>query len=63
MHEGNTTCSVKYYCDMLCFNTVTWWPCDDYNITPFIVLPDNVYYYASDHTTDKNEKKNDERFR
>ena len=45
--------SGHFCCDILGFNTGTWLRCDDDNITPLRVLPDNFYSYASNKTTEK----------
>ena len=43
MHDGYSTRSGNYYCDILYFNTGIWWRYDDNTITKLTFLPDNVY--------------------
>ena len=41
-------------CDVLGYNTVTWWNCDDEKITQYPEYPMNVYNYLS---SDKKQQK------
>ena len=54
MHEGNSMSSGHYYCDMLYFNTVKYWCCDEDTITQVTGSPDNV---QSDSLYQKFKKK------
>ena len=42
-----------YFCDVLDYNTGTWWNCDDYIITEYPGYPMNVY---DDLSIDINKK-------
>ena len=35
IHEGKDMDSINYYCDILDYNTGTWWRCDDKRIIDF----------------------------
>ena len=39
--------SGHYVCDILDYNTGTWWRCDDEIITNYSGYPENVYYDLS----------------
>ena len=43
-----------YICDMLDYNTVIWWSCDDETITQYPGYPMNVY---NDLSSDKKKRK------
>ena len=45
---------VHYVCDVLDYNTGTWWNCDDETITQYPGYPINVY---NDLSIDKKQKK------
>ena len=53
MHIGNDMNSGHYICDVLYYNTGTWWNCDDGTITKYSGYPDNVY----DNSSKRNEPK------
>ena len=43
LHIGNGLDKGKYVCDVLYYNTRTWWNCDDEKITQYPGYPMNVY--------------------
>ena len=51
---GNDMDQGHYACDVLDYNTGTWWNCDDKKITQYQGYPMNVYNYLS---SDKKQKK------
>ena len=52
-HIGNDMDQGQYVCDVLDYNTGTWWNCDDENVTQYPGYPMNVY---NDLSSDKNQK-------
>ena len=52
-HIVNDMDKVNYVCDVLDYNTGTWWKCDDDTITQYLGYPMNVY---DDLSIDKNKK-------
>ena len=50
---GNDMDQVQYVCDVLDYNTGTWWNCDDEIVTEYPGYPMNVY---NDLSSDKNKK-------
>ena len=53
LHIGNDMDQGQYACDVLDYNTVTWWNCDDEKVTQYPGYPMNVY---NDLFSDKNQK-------
>ena len=53
LHVGKYMDSGNYVCDLLGYNKVTWWNCDDYTITNFSGYLDNVY----NNLSNENEQK------
>ena len=53
LHVGKYMDSGHYFCDVLDYNTVMWWNCDDDTITNYSGYPENVY----DNLSNKNEQK------
>ena len=53
LHIGNDMDSGHYVCDLLDYNTGTWWNCCDDTITKYEVYPNNVY----DNLSIDNEQK------
>ena len=51
LHIGNYMYQVHYVCDVLDYNTGTFWNCDDEIITEYLGYPINVY---NDLSSDKN---------
>ena len=51
-HIGNDMDKVHYVCDVLDYNTRTWWNCDYETITQYPVYPMNLY---NDLSIDKNK--------
>ena len=49
--------SGHYICDVLYYNTGTWWGCDDDIITNFSRYPENFYDDLS-HNRDRDECEN-----
>ena len=43
LHIGNDMDKCYYVCDVLYYNTGTWWNCDDDTITQYPGYPMNVY--------------------
>ena len=43
LHIGNDMDKVHYVCDLLDYNTGTWWNYDDETITQYTGYPMNVY--------------------
>ena len=43
LHIGNDMYKGHYSCDVLYYNTGTWWNCDDDTITQYPGYPINVY--------------------
>ena len=43
LHIGNNMYQGQYVCDVLDYNTGTWWNCDDEKITQYPGYPMNVY--------------------
>ena len=43
LHIGNDMNKGRYFCDVLDYNTGTWWNCDDETITQYPGYPSNVY--------------------
>ena len=43
IHVGNDMDQGHYVCDVLDYNTGTWWNCDDKKITQYPVYPMNAY--------------------
>ena len=54
LHIGNDMDNGQYLCDVLDYNTGTWWNCDDETITQYPGYPINVY---NDLSSDKKQKK------
>ena len=54
LHIGNDMDKVHYVCDVLDYNTGTWWNCDDKRITQYPGYPMNVY---NDLSIDKKHKR------
>ena len=50
---------VHYVCDVLDYNTGTWWNCDDEIITEYQGYPMNVYNELSSYKKQKIGKKHD----
>ena len=42
LHIGNDMDKVHYVCDVLYYNSGTWWNCDDATITQYPGYPKNV---------------------
>ena len=42
-HIGNDMYQGHYVCDVLDYNTGTWWNCDDEIVTEYLGYPMNVY--------------------
>ena len=56
LHIGNDMGRVHYVCDVLYYNTGTWWNCDDTKITKYSVYPKNEYdNLSNDKKTTKRE--------
>ena len=53
LHIGNYMDQGHYVCDLLDYNTGTWWNCDDEKVTQYPGYPMNVYNYLS---SDKKQK-------
>ena len=53
-HIGNDMDQGHYLCDVLDYNTGTWWNCDDEIVTEYPGYPMNVYNELS---SDKKQKK------
>ena len=53
IHIGNDMYRGHYVCDVLDYNTGTWWNCDDVTITRYSGYPKNLY----DNLSKENEKK------
>ena len=51
---GNDMDKGHYVCDVLDYNTGTWWDCDDETITQYPGYPMNVY---NDLSSDKKQRK------
>ena len=47
LRVGKDMNSVHYVCDVLDYNTGTWWNCDDDTIANYSGYPENVYYNLS----------------
>ena len=43
LHVGQYMDSVHYICDLLDYNTGTWWNCDNYTINNYSGYPENFY--------------------
>ena len=54
LHIGNDIDKGHYVCDVLCYNTGTWWNCNDETITQYPGYPMNVY---NDLSIDKKQNK------
>ena len=54
LHVGKYMDSGNYVCDLLGYNKVTWWNCDDETITQYPGYPMNVY---DDLSIDKKQKR------
>ena len=54
IHIGKDMDKGHYVCDILDYNTVTWWNCDDDTITQYPGYPMNVH---DELLIDKKEKK------
>ena len=52
LHTGNDMDNSHYVCDVLEYNTGTWWNCDDEIITQYPGYPMNLY---NDLSIDKNK--------
>ena len=46
-----------YFCDVLDYNTGTWWNCDDATITQYSGYPMNVYDNLSIDSKQKTERE------
>ena len=53
LHIGNGMDKGHYVCDILDYNTGTWWNCDDAIITQYSIYPMNL----SDHLYIDNDQK------
>ena len=53
LHIGNYMDQGHYVCDLLYYNTGTWWNCDDEKVTQYPGYPINVY---NDLSSDKSKK-------
>ena len=53
LHIGKDMDSGHYICDVLDYNTGTWWNCDDNTITNYSGCPENIY----DNLSNENEQK------
>ena len=53
IHIGNEIDISHCVCDVLNYNTETWWSCDDETITKYSGYPYNVY----DNLSNKNEQR------
>ena len=58
LHIGNDMDKGNYVCDVLDYNTGTWWNCDDDTITQYPGYPMNVYDDLSIDKKQKRGKKN-----
>ena len=58
LHIGNDMDQGHYVCDLLYYNTGTWWNCDDGKVTQYPGYPMNVYNDLSSDKEQKNEKEN-----
>ena len=54
LHIGNDMDKGYYVCDVLDYNTGTWWNCDDETITKYTGYPSNLY---NDLSIDKKHRK------
>ena len=54
LHIVNGMYKCHYVCDVLYYNTGTWWNCDDEKITQYPGYPMNVY---DDLSVEKKQKK------
>ena len=54
LHIGNDMDKGHYVCDVLYYNTGTWWYCDDETITQYPGYPMNIY---DDLSIDKKQNK------
>ena len=54
LHIGNYMDKGQYVCDVLYYNTGTWWNCDDDTITQYTGYPLNSY---DDLSIDKKTKQ------
>ena len=54
LHISNDMDKGHYVCDVLYYNTGTWWNCDDETITQYPGYPMNVY---DDLSIDKKQKR------
>ena len=59
LHIGNDMYQGHYVCDVLDYNTRTWWNCDDEIVTQYPVYPMNVY---NDLSSDKKQKRKKKRY-
>ena len=57
LHIGNDTDKGQYVCDVLDYNTGTWWNCDDETITQYPGYPMNVYNDLSIYKQQKRGKQ------
>ena len=53
LHIGNYMDQGHYVCNLLYYNTGTWWNCDDEKVSQYPGYPINVY---NDLSSDKNKK-------
>ena len=53
IHVGKDVDSGHYVCDVLDYNTGTWWNCDDETIINYSGYPYNVYNDLSNETEQK----------
>ena len=58
-HIGNCLDQVRYICDVLDYNTGTWWKCDDEIVTKYPGYPMNVYNEVSSDKKRKKSKRHD----
>ena len=58
-HIGNDLDWGHYVCDVLDYNTGTWWKCDDEIVTKYPGYPMNVYNEVSSGKKQKKGKRHD----
>ena len=56
LHVGKYMDSGLYVCDVLYYNTGTWWNGDDDTITNYSGYPYNIYNYLSNENQQKRRK-------
>ena len=59
LNIGNDMDKGHYVCDILDYNTGTWWNCDDETINQYPGYPMNIYY---DLSIDKKQKRGEKEY-